>query len=77
MLVRLPKTGVVMFTGDSVHTKTNWDSNRVPERNFNVPQSLDALKRMRAVLKDNKAQLWIGHEPSEVPLRKYAPDYYE
>ena len=24
-----------------------------------------------------KAELWIGHEPSEVPQRKSAPAYYE
>jgi N-acyl homoserine lactone hydrolase len=40
LLVKLPKTGAVMFTGDSVHTKTNWDSKRVPERNFDVPNRL-------------------------------------
>ena len=56
MLVRLPKTGAIMFTGDSVHTKANWDSGRVPQRNFNVPQSLEALERMRAVLKEAKAR---------------------
>jgi N-acyl homoserine lactone hydrolase len=77
MLIRLPTTGAIMFTGDSVHTKTNWDSGRVPPGNFNGPQSLEALERMRAVLKENNAQLWIGHEPSEVALRKYAPAYYE
>lgn len=77
LLVRLPKTGAIMFTGDSVHTKANWDGGRVPERNHNVPQSLQALERMRAVLKEAKAQLWIGHEPSEVPLRRYSPAYYE
>ncbi len=44
---------------------------------FQWPQSLEALERMRAVLKEDKAELWIGHEPSEVPLRKYAPAYYE
>ena len=77
MLVRLPKTGAIMFTGDSVHTKANWDGGRVPQRNFNVPQSLEALERMRAVLKEAKAVLWIGHEPSEVPLRRYSPAYYD
>jgi N-acyl homoserine lactone hydrolase len=77
MLIRLPKTGAIMFTGDSVHTKANWDSGRVPQRNFNVPQSLEALERMRKVLKEANAVLWIGHEPSEVPNRKYAPAYYE
>jgi N-acyl homoserine lactone hydrolase len=77
LLVRLPKTGAVLLTGDAVHTRANWDSHRVPERNFNVPQSLAALDRMATVLKEHKAQLWIGHEASEVPLRKYAPMYYD
>jgi N-acyl homoserine lactone hydrolase len=77
LLVRLPHTGAVMLSGDSVHSRANWDSHRVPERNFNVQQSLASLDRMAAVLKENNAQLWIGHEPSEVPLRKYAPAYYD
>jgi N-acyl homoserine lactone hydrolase len=77
LLVRLPTTGALLLTGDSVHTKANWDSGRVPERNFNVPQSLAALERMRAVLKEANATLWIGHEPSEVPLRRYSPAFYE
>ena len=77
LLVRLPETGAVMLTGDAVHAKANWDSHRVPSRNFNVPQSLASLDRMAAVLKENNAQLWIGHEVSEVPLRKYAPAYYD
>ena len=77
LLVRLPKTGAVMLTGDSVHTKANWDSGRVPQRNFNVPESLAALQRMRDVLKEANAVLWIGHEPSEVPQRRYAPASYD
>jgi N-acyl homoserine lactone hydrolase len=77
LLVRLPKTGAIMMTGDSVHTKANWDGGRVPQRNFNVPQSLAALERMKQVLKEANAQLWIGHESSEVPLRRYAPAFYE
>ena len=77
LLVRLPKTGAVLLSGDAVHTRANWDSHRAPERNFNVSQSLASLDRMAAVIKENDGQLWIGHETSEVPLRKYAPAYYE
>jgi glyoxylase-like metal-dependent hydrolase (beta-lactamase superfamily II) len=77
LLVRLPKTGAVLLSGDAVHTRANWDSHRVPERNFNIPQSLASLDRMAAVMKESNAQLWIGHETSEVPLRRYAPDSYE
>ena len=77
LLVRLPRTGAVLLSGDAVHTRANWDSHRVPERNFNMAQSLASLDRMAVVLKENNAQLWIGHETGEVPLRKYAPAYYE
>jgi glyoxylase-like metal-dependent hydrolase (beta-lactamase superfamily II) len=77
LLVKLPKTGAVLLSGDAVHTRANWDSHRVPERNFNMAQSLASLDRMAAVLKESNAQLWIGHETAEVPLRKYAPAYYE
>ena len=77
LLVRLPKTGALLLSGDAVHTKANWDSHRVPQRNLNVPQSLASLDRMAAVLKEHDGQLWIAHEPSEVAQRKYAPAYYE
>jgi hypothetical protein len=32
---------------------------------------------MAVILKENNAQLWIGHETKEVPLRRYAPAYYD
>jgi glyoxylase-like metal-dependent hydrolase (beta-lactamase superfamily II) len=77
LLVKLPKTGAMMFTGDAVHTKANWDNKRAPTQNFNHAQSLATLDRMANVLKEHNAQLWIGHEPSEVAQRKYAPAYYD
>jgi N-acyl homoserine lactone hydrolase len=77
LLVKLPKTGVLMLTGDSVHTKANWDLKRAPEQNFNHAQPLKSLDRMAEVLKQNNAELWIGHEPTEVARRKYSPNFYE
>jgi len=77
LLVRLPGAGALLLSGDAVHTKANWDNKRAPVQNFNHAQSIATLDHMAAVLKQHNAQLWIGHEPSEVPLRKYAPAYYE
>jgi glyoxylase-like metal-dependent hydrolase (beta-lactamase superfamily II) len=77
LLVKLPKTGAILLTGDAVHTKANWDNKRTPVQNFNHAQSLAALDRMAAVLKEHKAEIWIGHEPGEVALRRYAPAFYE
>ena len=50
---------------------------RARVQNFNHAQSLATLDRMAAVLTEHNAALGIAHEPSEVPLRKYAPIYYE
>jgi N-acyl homoserine lactone hydrolase len=77
LLVKLPKTGALLLSGDAVHTRANWDNRRAPVQNFNHAQSLATLDRMAAVLKEHNAQLWIGHEVGEVALRKYAPAYYE
>jgi glyoxylase-like metal-dependent hydrolase (beta-lactamase superfamily II) len=77
LLVKLPKTGAMLLSGDAVHTKANWDLKRAPTQNFNHAQSIATLDRMAAVLKQHNAQLWIGHELTEVAQRKYAPDYYE
>jgi len=77
LLVKLPKTGAILFSGDAVHTKANWDNKRAPTQNFDHAQSLRALDRMAEVLKQHNAELWIGHEPSEAPRRKYAPAFYE
>ena len=77
LLVKLPRTGAILLSGDAVHTKANWENKRAPAQNFNHAQSLAALDRMAAVLKEHNAQLWIAHEPSEVSQRKYAPAYYE
>src|SRR5712671_73203 len=77
LLVKLPRTGAILLSGDAVHTKANWDNKRAPVQNHNHAQSLAALERMAAVLKEHNAQLWIAHEPSEVALRNYAPAYYE
>ena len=50
---------------------------RAPVQNFNHAQSLATLDRIAAVLREHNAAPRIGHEPSEVPLRKYASAYYE
>jgi len=77
LLVKLPKSGALLLSGDAVHTRANWDNKRAPVQNFDHAQSLATLDRMARVLNEHKAQLWIAHEPGEVPLRRYAPDYYE
>ena len=47
LLVKLPKTGAVVLSGDAVHFKSNWDNRRVPARQFQqgADAGLDAEDR--------------------------------
>lgn len=77
LLVRLPKTGSVVLSGDAVHFQDNWISRRVPARNFDHSQSLRSMERIAAVLVEYKAQLWINHDKAQSATIAHAPDYVE
>ena len=75
LLVRLPKTGTVLLSGDAVHFKDNWDNRRVPALNTDKEQTLASMQRISDLLAKNGAQLWINHDRSQ--QQKHAPDYYD
>ena len=47
LLVRLPKTGPVVLSGDAVHFKANWDNRRVPAINIDKEQTLASMQTHR------------------------------
>ena len=77
LLVRLPKTGYVVLSGDAVHFRDNWDHKRVPAMNVNREQTLASLQRIRGVLDERRAQLWINHDKPQSDGLRYEPAYYE
>jgi len=77
LLVRLPKTGAVVLSGDAVHFRDNWDNRRVPSMNANREQTLASMERIATVLKEQKAQLWINHDKPQSAQLRYAPAHYE
>jgi glyoxylase-like metal-dependent hydrolase (beta-lactamase superfamily II) len=77
LLVRLPKTGHVVLSGDAVHFRDNWDNQRVPAMNVNREQTLASLQRLQGVLDERRAQLWINHDKAQSDGLRYAPGYYE
>ncbi len=62
LLVRLPKRGAVVLSGDMVHFEKNWTNRRVPARNFDKQQSLASMERIARLLESEPAQLWINHD---------------
>ena len=77
LLVRLPKRGPVILTGDAVHLQDNWVHRRVPSFNFDREQSLKSMDKIAAVMKDTGAQLWINHDKAQSDSIPKAPAYVE
>jgi N-acyl homoserine lactone hydrolase len=77
LLVRLPKTGAIVLSGDAVHFKDNWDNRRVPGPNFNKEQTLASMQRIADILAKEHGQLWINHDEPQSDAQKKSPDFYE
>ena len=77
LLVRLPKTGAVVLSGDMVHFEENWVNRRVPARNYNREQSLQSMDKVAAVLSEENAELWINHDKAQSDRIPRAPDFVE
>jgi N-acyl homoserine lactone hydrolase len=77
LLVRLPKTGSVVLSGDAVHFKDNWDNRRVPSMNTGKEQTLASMQRIADILAIEHAQLWINHDKPQSDGQKKSPEFYE
>ena len=77
LLVKLPKTGPVLLTGDAVHFKANWDGRVVPDANFDKAKTAASMTHMADVLAQNKGQIWINHDKPQRESQKLAPEFYE
>ncbi|WP_298883420.1 N-acyl homoserine lactonase family protein [uncultured Bradyrhizobium sp.] len=77
LMVRLPKTGVVVLSGDAAHFKDNYDNRRVPVINANKEQSLASMQKIADTLSKEKAQLWINHDKAQRDGQKMSPEFYD
>ena len=77
LLVKLPKTGAVLLSGDAMHFKDNWDNRRVPSINTDKDKTLVSMQRIADVLAEEKAQLWINHDKAQSDSLKKSPDFYD
>ncbi len=77
LLVKLPKTGALVLSGDAVHFKSNWENRRVPSNNTDKDQTLASMQRIADLLAKEKAQLWINHDRAQRDSLKLAPEFYD
>ncbi|MES5487094.1 N-acyl homoserine lactonase family protein [Bradyrhizobium sp. INPA03-11B] len=77
LLVKLPKTGALVLTGDAVHFKDNWDNRRAPSMNASKEQTLASMQKIADTLTKEKAQLWINHDKAQRDGLKMSPEFYD
>ncbi len=77
LLVRLPKQGAVVLSGDMVHFRENWEARRVPARNVDREQSVRSMQRIAALLVAEHAVLWINHDKAQSASIAKVPGFVE
>lgn len=66
LLVRLPKTGAVLLSGDVVHFAEQWAHRGVPTFNADRADTLASMERLQAIATELKATLIVQHEPADI-----------
>ncbi len=77
LLVKLPKSGAILLSGDVVHFQYGWDHQIVPGNVWNKEKTAASFKRLSDIIAQSGAQLWIEHDKAQSDTRKFAPDYYD
>ncbi|HEY0337421.1 MAG TPA: N-acyl homoserine lactonase family protein [Burkholderiales bacterium] len=77
LLVRLPKRGPVILSGDMVHLQENWTARRVPSFNYDIAQSRRSMEKVAALMARTGAELWINHDKAQSDGIPKAPAFIE
>jgi glyoxylase-like metal-dependent hydrolase (beta-lactamase superfamily II) len=77
LLVKLPKTGALVLSGDAVHFKSNWDNRGVPVGNTGQDETKASMQKIADIMAKEKATLWINHDKEQRDTLKLAPEFYE
>jgi glyoxylase-like metal-dependent hydrolase (beta-lactamase superfamily II) len=77
LVVKLPRTGTVVLSGDLYHYPEERALGRVPTFDVDHAETATSRATIEAFLKKTGAQLWIQHDfAGSAKLRK-APEYYD
>lgn len=77
LVVRLPKRGLVLLSGDMVHLMFSWERNIVPGFNFDVELSRRSIAAMKDYVAKTGAQIWINHDKEQHASIPKAPAYVQ
>src|SRR5262249_27925145 len=77
LLVRLAKAGPILLSADVAHHRYNMEHRCVPSMNCNAGQSQISMERVDAVVREEKAQLWLNHDIGQSATFPHAPAFFD
>jgi glyoxylase-like metal-dependent hydrolase (beta-lactamase superfamily II) len=77
LVVRLPKTGPVMLSGDMVHLLQSWEKRLASSLDFDPRQSLRTIDAMKAYARETGAKLWVNHDREQQASIPKAPAFVD
>lgn len=77
LLVRLPKHGPVILSGDVAHFTANMAFRRVPTFNVDKDSSRQSMDRIDQIARAEGARLWINHDLEQSRTIAYAPKWFD
>ena len=77
LLVKLPRTGCVLLSGDAAHFRENYATNGVPTFNFDRAQTLASLDRFKSIEKNLRATAIIQHDQRDLNKLPTFPAFAE
>ncbi|MGJ4945798.1 N-acyl homoserine lactonase family protein [Bradyrhizobium sp. HKCCYLS1011] len=77
LLVRLPKSGPVLLSGDVAHDSYNMVHRCVPTMNADAEASRQSMARIAAIVHAEQAQLWLNHDTVQSATIPHAPAHFD
>lgn len=77
LMVHLAKTGYLVLSGDVVHLESNFEHDIVPALNVDKAESIASMERVRELMKQYNATMFINHDKRQTDTLKIIPDFYD
>jgi N-acyl homoserine lactone hydrolase len=76
LIVKLPKSGILLITGDLYHTRKNYEKGLVPRIN-DRPNTLASMDRFARIKANTNARVIIQHSPEDFAAMPAFPKYLD
>ena len=77
LLVELPNSGNIILAADAINTSVNYGPPiRYPGLAYDTIGYYKTIRRIKALAREKKAQVWFGHDIDQFLELRKAPDFY-